>query len=254
MQNLIDRYVLKNLPLEIAVQNENLRDQVAQTEKFKLIADLASMLAHEIKNPLTIVSSLSEQLIEKKDDPVFMSRYQKLVLDEIKRITTLLNELLQFSKPAAPEIKNINPHDVIDHVINLVEVKCQKSKISIVRDYKAKLSIPADFKQLEQAFLNLFINAIDAMEEGGTLTISTSTNYSAKSSSYQYLMTIKDTGCGIDSKDKNMIFEPFFTKKLNGSGLGLPITKGIIEKHQGRILVESQLNKGTVFNIYFNLN
>lgn len=262
IQSLVDKYFLKNSPIVIAVQNENLRNEVVQTEKFKTIASMASMLAHEIKNPLTTLASLTDQLKARKDEPEFIDQYVSLVSKEVERIITLLHELLQYAKPSQPQIREINPNEIIEQIIKLVQSKCEHSKIDIICSLNTKVNIPGDFNLIKQAVLNLVLNAIDSMPNGGTLTISTGTYENPNvrgdkgrgNKRIQYTIKISDTGCGIDSKDLPLVFEPFFTKKANGTGLGLPITQGIIEKHGGRIEVTSKLTVGTDFNILLNVN
>ena len=178
IQAIVDKIILKNSPIEIAAQNENLRNEVIKTEKFKSIADLASMLAHEIKNPMTTLATLTEQLIERKDEPGFIEQYQELVTKEIERITSLLHELLVFAKPSQPKIADINPNEIIVQIIHLIQSKCEHSKIDIKHFINTISNILGDFNLLKQAFLNIVLNAIDAMPQGGTLTISTGTRES----------------------------------------------------------------------------
>ena len=257
IQAIVDKIILKNSPIEIVVQNENLRDEVIKTEKFKSIADLASMLAHEIKNPLSNLAMLTEELNERKNEPGYIEEYQRLVIKEIERITSLLRELLVFANPTQLTITDINPNKIIEQVINLIKSKCDHTKIEIIRSFNTNSNVPGDSNLLKQAILNLVFNAIDAMSHGGVLTISTETrespilynNYENGTRKTQYVMSISDTGCGIDSKDLPFVFDPFFTRKTNGTGLGLPITQSIIEKHGGKIEVASTVNVGTNFKI-----
>lgn len=253
IQSIVDKMILKNSPVEIAVQNENLRNEVAKTEKLRSIANLASMLAHEIKNPLTALSTFTEQLRERKDEPGFIDEFEAVVTKEIERINSLLNELLLLAKPSEPQIKDINPNEIIEQIIKLVQAKCDNLNIAIICKFEAKTKIPADFNLIKQSLLNLVLNAIDSMQNGGTLSISTSIQ-KADNSKDLYIINVLDTGCGINSKDLPYVFEPFFTRKANGTGLGLPITQSIIEKHGGKIEVNSRINVGTFFKIILSSN
>ena len=257
IQYLVDKYVLKNSPIEIAVQNENLRIEVAQTEKFKTLANLASMIVHEIKNPLSVMTMYIEKLNDKKDVPGFIEESQMILIGEIERINIFIQELLVYSKPSEPKIAPMNPNDIIKHVHHLVQTKCESLSIDIFLQQKTEMIIYGDPNLIKQAVLNLVLNAIEAMPQGGKLTITTeidikisSLDFTNKTASKTtYCISISDTGCGIERKNIPFIFDPFYTNKKNGTGLGLPITQGIIEKHGGRIEVTSRLNEGTTFNI-----
>jgi signal transduction histidine kinase len=261
IQLWVDKYALKSSPVDLAAQNENLRIEVAQTEKFKTLASLASQIVHEIKNPLSVMSMYVEKLKEKKDVPGFIEEAQEILIGEINRINTFSQELLAYSKPSEPKIVSMNPNYTINRVHHLVQTRCENSKIEIVIDQKTEKTIKGDPDQLYQAVLNLVLNAVDAMGKGGRLTISTEIivksfplNIGGKMAEKSYYcIRIADTGCGISSKDLPMIFEPFFTRKENGTGLGLPITQNFIEKQGGRIEVSSKLNVGTNFDILLNL-
>ncbi len=257
IQYLVDKYVLKNSPIEIAVQNENLRSEVAQTEKFKTLANLASMIVHEIKNPLSVMTMYIEKLKDKKDVPGFIEESQMILIGEIERINIFIQELLVYSKPSEPKIAPMNPNDIIKQVYHLVQTKCESLSIDIFLQQKTEMIIYGDPNLIKQAVLNLVLNAIEAMPQGGKLTITTEIDIKISPLDFtnkttpktKYCISISDTGCGIDQKNISLIFDPFYTNKKNGTGLGLPITQGIIEKHGGKIEVTSRLNEGTTFNI-----
>ena len=246
--SLICYAILKHQILE----NELLRQEVAQTEKFKAVAALASCLVHEIRNPLTAINTFTEFLPQRTNDPVFLEQFSQTVPKEIKRINSLMQELLIFAKPSPPQLQSTDALILLNSLVVLLQEQCKRQKINIVQsfDHHTPQSIHADPNQLKQALLNILLNAIDAMPNGGTLTITTSLSFpNASVGNPQYIINITDTGCGIAPKDLPHIFEPFFTKKEKGTGLGLAITQGIIEKHGGKILVKSQLNQGTTFSI-----
>lgn len=257
IQSMVDKIFLKRSPIEIAVQNENLLTEVAKTEKLKTIADLASMLIHEIKNPLANLITYTEDLKAKKDEPQFIEKYQNLVINEIERINSRLKEVLDYAKPSEPLLKKINPNKIIEQVLMLIQSKCERANIKIILNLNTNYQVLGDSNLIFQAIFNLVLNAIDAMPQGGTLTVTTDceSKYLPNLSNARelkkelYYISISDTGCGIDQKDLTSIFIPFFTKKSNGTGLGLPITQGIIERHGGSIKVNSVLNEGTTFNI-----
>ncbi len=243
VQDFVEKSFFSGSYTKISEENDLLRDEVAQTEKFKVIANLASNIAHEIKNPLTALKTFNEYLPQKKNDPEFFNKYQTIVAQELERINNLAQELLAFAKPCPPQMQQINPNDVINQVLHLVQQKCTVNKIDIETEFKGNIHLDADPNQLKQALLNLILNSLDAMSNGGILRIST------KTQNIHYTIDILDTGCGIDPKNLPHIFEPFYTKKEKGTGLGLAITQGIVEKHGGKLTVESKLNQGTTFRI-----
>jgi len=246
IQNLVDRAFFKATPMEIANQNE----------KLKAVATLASGLAHEIKNPLTTLKTFSEFVPQKKNDPEFMAQYQKIIPQEIDRIDNLVHELLLFAKPSPPQMQSVNPNEIINNIALMLKQKFDSAKIDIQMRLNANTPIQADPNQLKQALLNLILNALEAMPNGGTLTIITSLSFPNASvgNPEHFIIEISDTGCGIAPKDLPHIFEPFFTKKEKGTGLGLAITQGIIEKHSGKLSVKSQIDQGTTFNIILPIN
>ncbi len=245
IQHLVDKYFFKATPIELAEQNELLRSEVAEKEKFKAIATLASGIAHEVKNPLSTLKTFIDYLPAKHNDPEFMEKFGRLGNQEIERVNNLVHNLLNFAKPAPPEFKEKDIKNLIQETIGLVENSARKQNINICQELKHTTSLFLDPNQIKQALLNILMNAIDAMPNGGTLTIITSLSKDKRS----YQIEITDTGCGIAPEDLKQIFEPFFTKKDKGTGLGLAITYGIIQEHKGKIEVESKIGLGTKFKI-----
>lgn len=257
IQNIIDYSFLKGKPAEIAEENERLREEASQKEKFKAVATLASGLAHEVKNPLTAIKTFTEYLPHKLDDKEFLQIFSKLVGKEVDRIDNLVQELLDFARPSASQFSPTNIHAVINETLDLLSSDLIKRGIKTDRTLSAEPSIlMADKNQLKQVFLNLFMNAIDAMPHGGILRIETIiegalTKPKTPNPKPQLIISISDTGCGIAKDDLKHIFDPFFTKKDGGTGLGLSIVKGIIENHGGKITCTSEIGKGTEFKIIF---
>ncbi len=245
IQLCIDKIFLKASPIEIAQQNELLRQEVIQTEKFKAVATLASGMAHEIKNPLTVIKTFSEYLPQKLDDKAFLKKFAPMISQEVNRIDNLVHELLDFAKPAVPILKPTNIHNLINSTLELLSNECIKYNIKIHRDYRLSgdVLLPLDYNQIKQSLLNIFLNAIEAMKTGGQLNVSTYARVDKK----DVHIKIQDTGTGISPEDLPHVFDPFFTKKDSGTGLGLSITHEIISNHKGKIFVESALRKGTTF-------
>jgi len=271
IQYFIDKYFFQKSPIEIVQENELLLQEVAQTEKLRVISTLASGMAHEIKNPLTAIKTFSEHLQSKKDDPEFLNKFSKIVNHEVGRINDLVCQLLEFAKPAAPTLKETNIHRLINSTLEFLNSRFLQNKIKVIKIFSAssRRTLHIDQNQFRQALLNIFLNAIEAMDKGGTLRVETkikgvkdqriqdsdlSNPLFLQSSNPVFEIIISDTGYGIAPNDLPHIFDPFFTKKNGGTGLGLSITNGIIEEHKGIIRVESQLKKGTTFVIVLPIN
>jgi signal transduction histidine kinase len=245
IQKIIEKFLFKGSFAEIAEENKLLRQEIIQTEKLKSIATLASGMAHEIKNPLTVLKTFVEYLPKKIDDKAFLEKFTPMVAEEVNRIDNLVHELLDFAKPAIPILKPTHLNNLIDSTLELLSNTALKNKVKITTlyDSDSNTTLNLDYNQMKQALLNIFLNAIDAMPQGGELKI-----YSLMNSS-QIQIKIQDTGIGIDKNDLPHIFDPFYSKKDGGTGLGLSITYEIIKKHGGKIFVESLLKKGTSFII-----
>ncbi|MCR4336863.1 MAG: ATP-binding protein [Candidatus Omnitrophica bacterium] len=250
IQFMIDKFFFKGTHPEIAEQNDQLRQKIAQSERFKIASTMAGSIAHEIKNPLTTIKIFTEKLPDYRNDPAFLSKYSQLVGQEVERVSELVNRLMDFAKPATPQPQHIDIVSLINETLEFANNDISKHSIKIEKNFNLKtpILVNADPNQLRQCFLNLFLNAKEAMlPNGGILNITISTPKS------DVIVETSDTGCGIDSKDLKRIFEPFYTTKDTGSGLGLSITKGLIEANGGKIEVRSQKDKGTTFIVKFPL-
>lgn len=249
IQNFIEKFLFKGSFVEIAEQNDLLREEVIQTEKLKSIAILASGMAHEIKNPLTVLKTFAEYLPHKLEDKDFLRKFAPMITQEVNRIDNLVHELLEFARPAAPILKPVNIHGLINSTVELMSNEYIKHHIGIHKEYRPSKDIllDLDYNQIKQALLNILLNAIEAMPDSGQLYISTQI-YSSREI---FQIKIQDTGIGIYPQDLAHIFDPFFTKKDAGTGLGLSITYEIIKKHGGKIFVESVPGKGTSFILEF---
>lgn len=243
IQYFIEKTLFKGSYMQITKENELLRQEITQSERIKSIAILASGMAHEIKNPLTPIKTFSEQLPSRLDDKEFLLKFSRIINKEVDRIDNLVQELLNFAKPSPPQIKKTNIHQLIEQTLDFLNNEIIRHKINLNTSFENKnLLINIDSQQIKQALLNIFLNAIDAMPDGGILRIDLHIKESL-------VIEISDTGCGINPKDLPYIFDPFFTKKDHGTGLGLSITYEIIKNHNGKIFAESILGKGTTFRI-----
>jgi hypothetical protein len=233
--------------VEDITQRQQLEAQLQQSEKLSSIGLLAAGVAHEVNTPLTGISSYAQMLLKQlpKTDP----RYKLLekIEDQAERASTIVNNLLNFSRTDATEFVHVDIHKILDDTLQLVEPQLRGMRLSIVKRYGADLpGVAGNATKLQQVFMNLILNARDAMPGGGTLTIETYLSDSMVG------IDIVDTGVGIPPEHIRRIYDPFFTTKGTGrgTGLGLAISYGIIREHAGDINVESQVGRGTRFSIY----
>ena len=241
----------------IAIDNARLYENLKQSQLTLRRADrlsslglLTAGLAHEIRNPLVAIRTFTQLLPERYDDAEFREVFQGLALKEVDRICGLINDLLNFARPSRPNIAEENLHEVVDGVARILENQAKDRNVKIAREFSADLPKAwIDREQLKQVFMNLILNAIQAMRDGGSLVIATrvSSDGDGNSSRPCVQVEIRDTGIGIPEENLERIFDPFFTNKDGGSGLGLSISHQIIQEHGGRILVRSRIKEGTSF-------
>lgn len=241
---------------------KKMEEQIRRTDRLSSIGTLSAGMAHEIKNPLVTIKTFTQLLPQQYNDTDFRQTFFDLVGQEVNRIDTIVNRLLNFARPVKAALKPVSLHEIIENSLRLTEQQLGQNKIALVRHLDAKRHIiEADAEQMNQPFINFFLNAIHAMNKGGTLTVRTSV---IKHSPDLPLVTgvqngdciqvdIQDTGCGIAPEDLGKIFDPFFTTKEHGVGLGLSVSHGIIQEHNGTIDVESEKGKGTVFHVQIPL-
>ncbi len=244
IQMLIDKIFLGKTPQEMAQENELLKQQIEHSERLKAASTLALGLAHEIKNPITTIKTFAEYLPQKLDDKEFLAKFSKLIPAETERINNIIHQLLQFSKPSLPKFQQVRIHQLIQETLTFLNSEFLKRRIKLSESYENRETlIHADPEQIKQVLLNIIFNSMEAMPSGGTITIET------KNKDDFVELLISDTGCGIPKEDLKHIFDPFFSKKESGTGLGLAIVHQIIKNQNGKIEVESTINKGTTFLI-----
>ncbi|HEV2841226.1 MAG TPA: ATP-binding protein [Chthoniobacterales bacterium] len=246
---LTDITVLKRLEL-----------QIRRSDRLASLGTLSAGMAHEIKNPLVSIKTFAQLLPERYLDSDFRETFSTLIGHEIDRIDSLVNQLLRFARPAKPLLKPMHAHTVLEKSLQLVGHRLYHKEIKLTRSWQANVdTIRADADQLEQVFLNFFLNAMEAMKRGGEMVVSTEVRPAEEwvaavtgtngDVPEVLRITIRDNGEGIRSEDIPHVFDPFFTTKDYGTGLGLSVVHGIIQEHAGQIEVESELSKGTAFHI-----
>jgi signal transduction histidine kinase len=198
------------------------------------------------------VMGFTQDLMSETDPSHPHYRSLKIIDEESKRCEKIIRDLLQFARPKSADFCPTDVQQLLEKTLGLVANHLYKQKIEAITQVEEKLpKIYADSQELEQVLVNLYFNAIDAMPDGGALTVGAKTILSGSGAPHQVVISVSDTGFGISPEDLPKIFLPFFTaKKKRGLGLGLPICDRIIKNHGGRIKVESQPGQGTTFEIY----
>ncbi|MFE4351533.1 PAS domain S-box protein [Peribacillus butanolivorans] len=224
-------------------ERKQTEEMLHRQDKLAAVGQLAAGVAHEIRNPLTSMKGYTEYLqLDEKDENRL--EYLGIIMDEINRVNEIVEEFLELSKPQSLilETKNIVP--IIQNVLSLTEFDARKKNVILFFDcYHEEILIRCDENRFKQVLLNFVINGIEAMPDGGEIKVVTELKEE------KVHISIIDTGVGMPPDQLRRIGEPFFTTKKSGNGLGLMISFKIIESHLGRVFVESEVNKGTVFNI-----
>ena len=262
--NLMQQVHLKSAPPEIAVlgnafnfmsnsiseRDRELRnraeEEIMKSERLAMIGQLAAGVAHEINNPLGSILLLNRLVLKKcLPDTIMMENTQRIER-EVKRCQNIVQGLLEFARQREPKAQTVDLNTLLDKTIALVENQSMFHNISIVKEYKTDLPpVAVDPSQLQQVFMNIVMNAVDAMEGWGTLTLMTK----ADEVSGTVDACFQDTGCGMKKETLDRIFEPFFTTKDvgHGTGLGLSISLGLVQRNGGIITISSQPGEGSRF-------
>jgi two-component system sensor histidine kinase HydH len=223
-----------NPPAVSSDLSENLR----RLDRLANLGLVSASIAHEIKNGLVAISTFVEMLAQKGDD----QEMAEVVRRELHRINSLVTQMLRFSAPKPASFSAVRAHELLDHSLRLLEHQMKGRMILLKREYNAVSdTIHSDEGQLQQAFMNLFINAIEAVGNNGQVTVAT------ENAGPHLKVSIRDSGSGISGENLSRLFEPFFTTKKNGTGLGLAICQRVVEEHRGRIEVQSEAGQGSVF-------
>ena len=224
-------------------ENENL---IVQSEKLKLIGELAAGVAHEIRNPMTVISGYVQMMNEEPDSPYY--EYTKLIQNETERIELILSEFLVLSRPQANPFIAINLAETLKEVAQFFQIEFQQKTIELhVKNDYPNTFILGNKNQIKQVFINLFKNAIEAIHEDGTIMLELCKSKDGK----EIFIRIEDTGCGMPPHVLHHIFEPFYTTKTKGTGLGMMIINKIMLDHNGTIKIKSEQNVGTEIILTF---
>jgi signal transduction histidine kinase len=228
-----------------------LEDQLVQNEKLTSIGLLAAGVAHEVNTPLAVISSYSQMLRKQigPDHPGY--KLLEKITGQTFRASEIVNSLLSFSRTHATEVSEVDIHKVIGETLSLLEHPLRTARVNVRRDLLAEAPMTmGNAGKLQQVFLNLFLNARDAMPDGGALEVRTCIVDS------RIEIVVSDSGSGISRDNIKKIYDPFFTTKTagKGTGLGLSVSYGIVQEHGGNISVESRVGRGTSFRLDFPLS
>ena len=232
-----------------AAAQGDLQTNLRRLDQLANLGIVSASVAHEIKNGLVAVNTYIGMIIEKEkkiagddEDALAMA---ELVARELKRIDGLATQMLRLSSPKPSTLTTVRVHDVLDHALRLLEHQFSSRLIAVKKNYGAGSDlVRADESQLQQAFMNLLLNAAEAMGNHGELWLATESTADARLKIF-----VRDTGPGIAPENIPRLFEPFFTTKKNGTGLGLAICRRVFEEHLGSIKVKSEPGRGCAFII-----
>ncbi len=231
------------------------QEQLIQAEKLTSLGQLAASIAHEVNNPLAGVLVYTQLLAKKiKGDSIpkeVAQEYLSKMEFELIRSTKLIRNLLDFARQSPPAFRQVNLNDVVNRAFELVAHAAELQHVRVIKELDSSLpDLTADFDQLQQVCTNLILNAVQAMPEGGKLILRTSVKHD------QLKIEVQDTGSGISPENMGKLFTPFFTTKrqVKGVGLGLAVAYGIVQRHKGKIEVQSKEGEGTTFTIYLPIH
>ena len=225
------------------------RNELIRAERLATAGRMAASFAHEIRNPLSSMRMLAQMMMQKMDLPL-SKREQSIayILEEIERIDVIVKGFMDFARPAALELAPHNLNQALEEILNFMEANLNHHQITLVKKFDLELPpLQFDRDKLKQAFMNIVLNAMEAMLEGGKVEVETSRRDN------RVRVDVLDSGTGIPSEDVEQLFEPFFTTKAQGTGLGLVNTKRILEQHGGEVTIQSAEGKGTRVSFWLAL-
>jgi PAS domain S-box-containing protein len=225
---------------------KSLQERLVMTEKMAALGEVAAKVAHEIRNPLVSVGGFARRLEKKLEGG--LKEYADIIAKEVERLEVILSEILGFVKEIRIVKETVDPNKLIEEVISLIKSEIDERGITLVREIGESTEIYVDPSRIKEALLNILSNAVQSIGDSGTIFIKT---YVKDNNA---VVEIRDTGEGIAEENLPFIFNPFFTTKKTGTGLGLTITHRIIEEHKGGIEVESKPGKGSMFRVFIPLN
>jgi two-component system sensor histidine kinase HydH len=228
---------------------QSLKKNLARSQRLASVGRLAAGVAHEIRNPLSSIKGFATYFKERYEKQPEDKQTAEIMIQEVDRLNRVVSQLLEFAIPVSVNGNPIDMKKLINDSLKLIEQQVQEKNIQVTINQIHELGeIFLDSDKINQILLNLYLNALDAMEKGGSLVIA----FGKDPWKRGIEISVTDTGTGIDKKDLPNIFDPYFTKKPDGTGIGLAIVHNIVEAHNGEIKIESQVGKGTTFTVFLS--
>ncbi|MGA7104291.1 MAG: ATP-binding protein [Candidatus Deferrimicrobiaceae bacterium] len=231
-------------------QNRELEEKVRESQYLSQLGRLSSGVAHEIRNPLNFIGLAVDRLDgltegRLSEDAAERAQIIARIKEEIQKLNDLVTNFVMYGRPAQPQRVPILVPEIVESVLRVASDRLRNQRIRIRREFRSASPIPVDPDMIRRAVLNLVGNAIDAMPDGGELRVA-----AGPSGDGRYVLEIGDTGGGIPARDWDRVFEPYYTTKPSGLGLGLVLTRKIVEAHEGEIVVDSEPGKGTCIRVF----
>jgi signal transduction histidine kinase len=235
-------------PLDAERFSDEARERLERADRLAAIGTLAAGLVHDIRNPLVSVRTFIQLLPERLEDEEFRTKFRELALGEIDRICALINDLLSFSRPVAPEREPTDLAEVAEQMVRLLEPEARKSEVVLTsRSDATPIRTVADAGQVRQVLMNVVLNALEACQPGGQVHVGTRREQDGDGT--WSVLEVDDTGRGLGDIDRERMFDAFYTTKSLGSGLGLFIAGRIVADHGGRIEAAPRDGGGTILTI-----
>lgn len=234
-----------NIELEQRIKEKlSLENQLVRADKLAALGQMVAGMAHELRNPLGVIKA-TMQVMEKEQNDQEVSQFSQIVIEECMRMNRVITELIKFSRPQMEKIVQIDLQDLLEQFFQFMKPYFEENRILLFWQKGLEPAFTVgDFQQLIQVLLNLVLNAAEAMPAGGRLTVELvpQGNY--------WCIQLTDTGCGIFEEDIDKIFDPFYTSKAQGTGLGLSVVHRIVDEHHGYLKVETVPGEGSTFFVY----
>ncbi len=239
---LIAGWVLLAILYRFSLREERHKIEMEQRERLAQLGEMGAMLAHEIRNPLAGIKGYA-QIVEKKPQDARNAGFAQGIVKETLRLERLVNDLLAYAGSESFSMGVVDLHDLVDGAVSLIRHEAEAQHVTVKCECREGLEVSGNRDKLGQVLLNLMKNALQAMPDGGNLSLR------GGATGKNVTISVSDSGHGIAAEDMNRIFEPFFTTKARGTGLGLALCKKIVEEHKGNIHVESTPGKGTTVSL-----
>jgi len=226
---------------------QELKKEIERSQRLASLGKLAAGIAHEIRNPLSSIKGFATYFRERYKEIPEDQKTADIMVQEVERLNRVIGQLLEFARPMAIQKRSSSIENIIHHSLKMIEEQATEKNIIIKTDFSSGIKeVSIDPDSIKQVLLNLYLNAMEAMDKGGILSIEISQDEISK----RIKISVSDTGVGINKADLIHIFDPYFTTKQSGTGLGLAIVHKIIESHDGEVRVESESGKGTTVNLF----